>query len=280
MENTASLEYSFDAFAFCLLWQHSVVQHSGVLEMFASTESLLHSVIRPNCYSHSCTLPGQLFVQQHNKLDQCPDPARETVFSFVSGCWVFFVLVRFRVLGVVFLCLVLVIFKICVSTWAWCRQENKHWDRGQYQQSPWKESLKSIHAKTMLFLCCWFHTSAFLLCIGVCVVTKWVWFDGSSGLMLLWANCSLSITALAVTPGQARCTAGDCPTAGTAWMDLHCHRTHPEYLPGLWKMLCEECFIHWYHYKWSDFLLKLSPLLPWGCGLFHILCCCYFVQPL
>lgn len=187
MENTASLEYSFDAFAFCLLWQHSVVQHSGVLEMFASTESLLHSVMRPNCYSHSCTLPGQLFVQQHNKLDQCPDPARETVFSFVSGCWVFFVLVRFRVLGVVFLCLVLVIFKICVSTWAWCRQENKHWDRGQYQQSPWKESLKSIHAKTMLFLCCWFHTSAFLLCIGVCVVTKWVWFDGSS-----WPDASLS----------------------------------------------------------------------------------------
>lgn len=58
-----------------------------ILEMFASTESLLHSVIRPYCYSHSCTLLGQLFVQQHNKLDECPDPAGEAIFSFIFGCY-------------------------------------------------------------------------------------------------------------------------------------------------------------------------------------------------
>lgn len=91
-------------------------------EVFANTQSL-HSVIRPSCYSHSCTLAGQLFVQQHSKWDQCPDPAGEAVFSFVSGCCVF-ILVCFLHLGSGFLmlCFVVLLFffnqlHVCISTW-------------------------------------------------------------------------------------------------------------------------------------------------------------------
>lgn len=44
----------------------------------------------PNAYSCSCTLPGQLFMQQHNKAGQCPDQSWEAVSNFDSGWgWVF-----------------------------------------------------------------------------------------------------------------------------------------------------------------------------------------------
>lgn len=141
-----------------------------ISEMFANTQSL-HSVIRPNCYSHSCTLPGQLFVQQHNKLDQCPDPAGEAVVSFVPGCCFFVLVFLCFGSGFLVLCFVAVLFfvfffyqlHICIST---CHDADKRraLQKGQRTVTPivpWKQSLKSINAKTMLFLCCWFHTCAF-----------------------------------------------------------------------------------------------------------------------
>lgn len=116
------------------------------------------------------------------------------------------------------------------------------------------------------------HTSAFsCTLVPVWLPSELMQFLARS---LLWANF-LFITALAIIPVQARYTTRDSPTANTAWVGLHCHRTTPWILSRMLKMLHEECFIHWYHYKWSDFLLKLSPLVPWRCELFHVLYCCF-----
>lgn len=139
-------------------------------------------------------------MQQQNKLDQCPGPAEEAVFSFVSGCcffvcvfgfwawfscalfccgffsfWVFLFCFGFFVCFIFFLNHL----HVFVSTWHDADKRTSTGVEGSHPNGPPGNSLKSINTRTMLFLCCWIRTSAFFCAL----VSVWLPSDAVFGLI-------------------------------------------------------------------------------------------------
>lgn len=126
-----------------------------------------YSVVSLTVYSHSCGVTGQLFVQQHSKLSQWPDPAGENCFlAFWFWGW-------------------LVCFKkknqphIYISTW----HDTNMWGTTVEDWASWEGTAILIDPNgnrawnpwmpEFCFPSLLVARFCFFLCIGICLITKW-----------------------------------------------------------------------------------------------------------